>query len=244
MDRNSIYRCQMQKLFVAWLLTADVPPTAVQKFKFNSWAQSIPFQTVMAECFGYDKIEGRPHNAKSRKKCRSIIIRYLKYSHLKECLSPIPIVKRPEGKLGVSIAEQQVAFTAGLMIERSRIRYLPQLYLDQARRLLLLSQELRPSQRECLRLSVSNKHCSLLPDRPRWMQAPSHSVWPGTCRIRAGAEPTGFDGRLWSKKDFLRSRRKACRVGDLSKTLLERKFKRRVGRGLQKRGAIKKGSNC
>ena len=139
---------------------------------------------------------------------------------------PVPIGKRSRARKGESVTEQRITAMDGLGLRRVQISHVPRAHLDQARRPLLLNQELRPHRRELIKSSVSSEDCSLLPDRPRWMQRPFESVWPGNCKIRASAEPAGYEGPVWAKKEWLNWKMKATGADSLPTNILKRKLKR------------------
>jgi hypothetical protein len=158
-------------------------------------------QQVIAEILGLDKLRGRPYNAKLRKKSRSIVVRCQKICQ------PVPMVKRPKVLEGQTLPGPHIGVLVGLILRRPQLHRLPQVYLFQARRQLLLNQNIPLRRREGIRLSTSSEYCKLLPNRPRWMQTPSEPTWPGKCRVRAGAEPAGYHGRTWSKKELLEGKK-------------------------------------
>jgi hypothetical protein len=220
---HSICQYQVQRMFLSWLLmSSDAPQIPTKKFKFSSWAQMIHFQAMIAEIFGFDKLEGHPHNAKLRKKRHSIVVQFQK-----QC-RPIPMVSRAEVQVCETIPERRIGVLVGLILRRPQIHRSPDNYLFQTRRLLLLNQDVTLRRRECIRLLVSNEDCGLLPDRPRWMQTPSEPTWPGKCRVRAGAEPAGYDGRLWSRTQLFRGEKKSSAAETLPRYVLKRRLSRRV----------------
>ncbi len=243
-DTCSVRLYQAQRVFLAGLLlSSHASQRPVLKFKFDSWVQMVHFQTIIAEVFGLDKIEDGPHNAKSREKRRSIVVRYLEQRDPAGFRRPIPIVRRPEPQKGESTTEKWTAAMFGLVMRRSQVHHLPQAYLDQARQLLLLNKKMKPCMKECIRLSIANEYGSLLPDRPRWMQVPYEPIWPGKCRIRAGAEPTGYRGRLWSKKKWLDRKKKASEAESLPMNILKQKFRKQVENALKNTGHLRRESH-
>lgn len=243
-DRQLIYRNQVQRIFLAWLLmSSNRRRWPLLKFKFNSWYQMVIFQAVLAECFGADEAKGRPCNAKKCKKRRSIFVRRVRQCGSVHDFHPVPIVKKPWPRKGESLTEQRITAMVGFSLRRVQICHAPRAHLDQARRLLLLNQELQPHRRELIKLSISSKDCSLLPDRPRWMQRPFESVWPRNCRIRAGAEPPGYEGPLWAKKEWLKRKKKATEVDSLPRNMLKRKLKKPLERKLRWHKESRKGKD-
>jgi len=218
-----ICRYQVLRTFLSWLLMSpDAPRIPTRKFKFKSWAQMMHVQAIIAEILGFDKLQSRQHNAKLRKKSRSIVMRWQK------CRQPVPMVRRPEALKSRTIPDQRMGVLVGLLLRRPQLHRLPEIYLFQARRTLLLNQNITLRRRECIRLSTSSEYCELLADRPRWMQTPSESTWPGKCRVRAGAEPAGYHGRTWSKKELFEGKKKSSASELLPSNILKRRLKRRV----------------
>jgi hypothetical protein len=218
-----ICRYQSLRNFLSWLLMSpDAPQIPIRKFNSKSWAQMMPIRAMMADILGFDKLQGRPHNAKLRKKSRSIVVRCQKDRQ------PVPVVRRSEVLKGEAGNGQQMGVPVGLIRPRPQLRCWPGIYLSEARRLLLLNQNITLCRKECIRLSTSGEQCELLPDRPRWMQTPSEPTWPGKCRVRAGGEPAGYLGRTWTKKQFFDRKKKSSVSELLPSNILKRKLRRRV----------------
>lgn len=236
MDERSLRHTLIQRRYLIWLLMSnDAPSASILKFVFNSWAQMINFQEVLAECFGIEKIKRCPHAQSSRQRRYYIVVRNLKRSNPAKYSRLIPIRRRSEPPIGESIPEQKSAAMIGLIVRKPHIRRLPDAYLAQARKLLLLNENLRLSRRERIRMSVAVRTCDLLPDRPPWMQTPSEPIWPGKCIVRAGAEPPGYCGRLLSKKELFDRRKKSLGADSLPAKILKLKLKRRVKKQLSER---------
>lgn len=224
----------VQRMFVAWLLMSTAASrVAVIELKFNSWTQLACFHGMIAESLGLEKLKGHPHSAMLRTKPRSIVVRHLTQNKPGQYSRSLLGVERPE-LVGDSIDVQPMGALAGFALRQPQLQQSPQMYLNNARQTLLLDQRITFEQKECIRMSVANEYCELLPDRPHWIRTPLEPIWPGKCRIRAGAEPTGYHGRLWSKEELFKGKRKASESRSLPRNLVKRKQKRLVRRLMRK----------
>lgn len=205
-------------------MSSTAPRLSAQRFKFNSWAQMVYFHAILADYIELDSIKGRSHNSMLHKKRRIVTIRCLKCCDPAQYSRPLPVIHGPKSQGKKMVSHERIAAMVGMRLSRSQVRLFPQAYLDQARRLLRLNHELKPASQDCIRLSNSDESCSLLPDRPRWMQAPSNPIWLGKCRIRAGPEPTGYSGRVWSKKEWFDRSEKASGARFTPRNVLKRKL--------------------
>jgi hypothetical protein len=81
-------------------------------------------------------------------------------------------------------------------------------------------------------LSVSNEDCSLLPDRPRWMQRPFEPVWP---RIVKSVPVLNHQGR-WSTVEQERmagGEEESLRGGIFTKEYSKAEVRQTVEKGIE-----------